>query len=304
MIQDISKLLVVIGSAKAGTSAFASWLDSQPMFRLGQEKEPRFFTDFHTRRWQGPGAEIFTASLVSTPEAYRRNFPGLEPDTWAVDASVDYIWSEGSLERIQAFSAGREVKVIAILRDPVARAVSEYNHTLRGGNETLSFRAALEAEAERARDGFQPLFLHQRRSRVHDDIHRAKALFGDDLLILDYAQMGDPAAVLRQVGPFLGVEDFTVPEPERRNESYLPRNALARGLLQSGGLRQAARRLVPQRLRRAVWQGLHANARTLETVSAAEKAEFRSLLADEIAACAACDLIPTGNWTQALPQAG
>lgn len=297
MASDIGKLLVVVGSAKAGTTSLAAWLDQHPLCQLGRQKEPRFFTDFNQRRWQGPGAEQFIATLVSDWDSYLANFPGLGPDTWAIDASTDYIWNGGALERIAEFSKGREVKVVCIIRDPVSRAVSEYNHTLRHGWEDLSFRQSLIAEHSRIRDGFQPLFYHARRSRVHDDIQLAQALFRDDLLILDYAALQDPKTAISQIFDFIGVSNLAIDSEERRNQSFLPRNIIAKRVIESQSIRKIARTLVPKPLRQAAWHSLWKNARSVKTVSPEEVMFFREQLQDEISACIASQNIPTASWT-------
>jgi hypothetical protein len=41
------------------------------------------------------------------------------------------------------------VKLVALLRNPVDRALSHYQHEVRGGRETLSFAEAIEKEPER-----------------------------------------------------------------------------------------------------------------------------------------------------------
>jgi hypothetical protein len=51
------------------------------------------------------------------------------------------------------------VKVIAMVRNPVSRAYSQYQHNLRLGHEPLSFEEALEAE----------------ESRIEGEVHRLKA---------------------------------------------------------------------------------------------------------------------------------
>ena len=53
------KKLIIIGAPKGGTTSLANWLDSHPKIQLGQEKEPRFFTDYARRKWVGPNSRTF-----------------------------------------------------------------------------------------------------------------------------------------------------------------------------------------------------------------------------------------------------
>lgn len=271
---------------------------------LGRIKEPRFFTSMGETAWAGPAASGFTGTILTSPDDYAANFPGLGDGQWAVDASTDYIWREETPQLLHDFAAGREVRLICVTRDPVDRAISEYNHTLRHGWETLSFGDSLRAEPQRIRDHWQPLFYHRRRSTVSADVARFREAFGDRMLVLDYAELKAPDALMQRICAFLGIRHRPVEAMDQVNQSYLPRNALAARLLRSGTARAVGRRLVPAALRRAVRQRLHTNARNVQTVRPDEVAALRALLAEEIARCRAEPLIPTASWTLAVPPGG
>jgi hypothetical protein len=89
------------------------------------------------------------------------------------------------------------VKLIALLRDPVQRAYSHYQHEVAGGFETLSFEEAIEAEparlaGETERLLAEPLynsFAHQHHSYVArghyaEQLDRWRPLFGDGQLLM------------------------------------------------------------------------------------------------------------------------
>jgi hypothetical protein len=303
MMQPITKLLLIIGSAKAGTSALAHFLSLHPGFTAGVKKEPRFFTNFRSARWAGPGADFFVRGMIGTPEAYLQNFPDLAADRWAIDASTDYIWCPDSPDLISAFARNCDVRIIAVVRDPVERAVSQYNHTLRFRWENLSFLRAAEAEKTRFEQGWHPLFYHARRSRVHDDIMRYHAAFADRLLVLDYEDLRDTEALMRKLAGFLDVPLHAAASIEARNVSYLPRNQLARQALGSSRLKAIGKAILPQSVRRSIRSMLLTNARNLQTVRPDEREAFRRLLADEIAQCIDAPLIPTDRWTCSRPLA-
>lgn len=297
----MKNLLVIIGSAKCGTTSLASWLNDHPSFCLGTEKEPKYFIDFNGKTWQGPAADGFMATKIDSDEDYLANFPDLTSDLWAADASTDYIWSDSALENIAAYSQSVRVRLVAIVRDPITRAISEYNHTLRRGWETLSFGNALDAEPERVRDGFHPLFYHIRRSTVAADLTRYRDRFGDDLLILDYADLSrDPDGVMRRICDFTDVPFHPIQDRERKNESKLPRNRAASFILKNQALHKVARPFVPGKLRNRAYKALHTSSRHLETVKPEEKDKLRAILKDEIDTCLATPFIPTENWIEAL----
>lgn len=75
-----------------------------------------------------------------------------------------------------------DVRLIALLRDPVERAYSHHQHRCRAGREPLSFAEALAAEEKRLRGG-DHLILTNRRYRRHH-FHRAyfrRGLYAEQL---------------------------------------------------------------------------------------------------------------------------
>ena len=118
------KFIFLIGAPKCATTTLAAALAARPdVHQHGRTKEPRFFTDFARTDWQGPGTEHFRRTLVSDRKAYLEGFPLASRDDWALDASTDYLWCPASCDLIRRFAAESEVKVIAVLRDPIERGV-------------------------------------------------------------------------------------------------------------------------------------------------------------------------------------
>lgn len=300
--QKIKKLLVIIGSAKAGTTALAHYLPTHPDLVLGTQKETRFFTHFAEKDWSGPGGDAFKSSLVVGSDAYDANFQSLTEGQWAIDASTDYFWCEETPDLMRQYAKTCDVRVIAIVRDPIERAVSEYNHTLRRNFQTLSFSASVEAEEERYQAGWNPLFYHKRRSLVRDNIRRFHEVFGDHLMVLDYKDLKDISTLMQRICAFLDIPALEeVPVLEPKNTSYLPRNRLAKTVAKNNTLKALGRRVLPLQVRKSVRGMLRTNARNIETVTPEERQGFQALLADEIARCVEDPLVPTDNWSCVPP---
>ncbi|HIC66274.1 MAG: sulfotransferase [Paracoccus sp. (in: a-proteobacteria)] len=294
--------IFLIGAPKCGTSNLAAMLGALPEIALARGKEPCFFTDFAERRWSGPGARAF-ARIPRDLADYHALFAHKPAAAWRLDASTDYLWNPAAAGRIADFAARPdvgEIRILAVLRDPVARIISEYQHTRRDQLETLGLTASLRAEAQRIADGWHPLFYHRLRSRYSGQIARYDALFGDRLEVLDFhAAQGE--ALLRQVSRNLGVEPVAdVPADRNRNESYVTQSRTVKAALYNPALKRVARALVPREWRKAAWARIDRMNRTTIEVSEPDRAAIRESLADEIAACAADPRIPTVNWSQAF----
>ncbi|TVR45206.1 MAG: sulfotransferase [Rhodobacteraceae bacterium] len=304
-MQDIRHLFI-IGAPKAGTTTLAQMLAEHPDIHQGAIKEPRFFTDFAARSWSGPGSRDFETSMVTDLPSYRALYAGAARGSLWLDASTDYLSNAAARDRLVALARDNCVKLICLLRDPVDRIVSEYQHTLRDLLESESLQEALAHEEARRRDGWQPLFWHRRRSAYHADVTAYKAAFGEDLLILDFAELRDPSRIRARIYGFLGLSlaaqdsaDRADPAATMRNKSHSYRSPRLQRALANRTLRHAARQVAPRRLRH--WLGQHL-ARANRTQFHPTEADLRAIhaaLADDIRACLADPGIPTESWTLA-----
>lgn len=289
--------LFLIGAPKAGTTSLAAAFADHPEVAVAAGKEPRYFTDFAERRWRGPKADSFVRSMATDWESYAAQFG---EGRWRLDASTDYLSCPITPDRLAAFAERYPVKVVAVLRDPVARVLSEYQHTLRDGYQTLSLAESLAAEDDRIADGWHPLFHHIRRSQYAASLERYRRLFGGDFHILDFHDPDGAEAVSAQLAQIMGVAAPSV--TPHHNAGYAPRSATVAKLMQAGTVRSLAQKVLPARLRSRLRQGAERmNATTLET-SASDLATIRAALADDIAWCQQDVQVPTTHWHLALGQ--
>ena len=215
---------LVIGAGKAGTTSLFHALSRHPMVFPSPRKEPRFFC------FDGPGAAPdglrgFPLGYVRDPAAYRRLFAGARPGQLAAEASTWYLTCPGAAARIRA--AAPDARLIAILREPVARAYSHWLHCRREGAEPLSFEAALAAEPQRRAEGWAPHWHYLGQSDYAAGLAAYRAAFpADRLLVLLYDDLvRDLPAALRRVCVFLGIApSSTPPAAPRLNTGGVPRS--------------------------------------------------------------------------------
>ena len=122
---------LVIGAQRAGTTSLFNYLAAHPQVQPPHSKELQYFSLHYNRglRW------------------YRGNFPTLAAGEQTFEATPLYLFDERSPARIAADLP--DIPLIAMLRDPVKRAYSQYLHNREHGLESLSFADALAAEPER-----------------------------------------------------------------------------------------------------------------------------------------------------------
>lgn len=121
---------VILGAMKAGTTQLYRWLEQHPDVWLPRVKEPNFFS--RDRAWRN-GVSDYYARFSQTPPGRRTG-----------EASPEYLdpaWSLSVSTRIQ--QAAPEARLVAVLRDPVARMRSHYTHQVLRGKELRPFSAAV-----------------------------------------------------------------------------------------------------------------------------------------------------------------
>ena len=234
--------LFVVGAPRAGTSSLWDYLDQHPEIFMSRLKEPHYFGDFKPD---------FLPS-VRDEASYLRLFAGAADGQLLGEASPTYLADPVVPAAIAGVSP--EARIVAVLREPVARAHSDYWHKVRYGKETRPFLDAVRAQlADRRCRAPSPTYLGS--GLYAEPLERYLDLFGDRVLVLFLDELAaDTRAVVRRTLEFAGV-DSGVADRMRltvRNATSLPRNRLVRLLYRSPGLRALGIRIVPDALHPAV----------------------------------------------------
>ena len=215
---------LIVGAQRAGTTSLYKYLAAHP--DVGRVR-------------LGKGVHYFDTNFDKSFAWYRAHFPLdgsrlplIEGVRSVGEGSPYYMFHPECPKRIDALLPG--VKVIAILRDPIERAHSQWVHETSRGFETLAFAEALDAETERLRDTESLLverggtsFEHQHHSYVArgqyaDQVQRLWDVFGRDrvLVIASPRMFSDPAAVYAETLEFLGLPDYTAEYEVHNAHSY------------------------------------------------------------------------------------
>jgi hypothetical protein len=290
--------IFIVGAPKCATTTLHRWLMAHPgVGAFRSTKEPRHFTDFGDWSWTGPGTQRLVSKLVTDRQAYLRGFC-IGPDGGrGLDSSTDYLSCEVSPGMIAAFAETAEVRVIAVLRDPIARAFSEYQHTRRDGMQQDGFTRSLELEPERIAAGMAPLFHHVRRSRYHAPVHRYREAFGDRFLLLDGHVLKNSEALRERLATFLNLPGLSLDTELRANASHVARYPALTALLRHPAVKAVARRIVPRSLRSRAYDKVTRLNQTRLALTDEEADLTYDLMAGDIEACIADPFIPTDNWT-------
>jgi hypothetical protein len=210
---------LIIGAQKAGTTALYAYLREHPAVVGPAWKEVSFF-DRHY--WRGEAW-------------YRGNFPsrlnvrrarargGVEP--LVGEASPSYLFHPQAPER--AASLLPDLRVIALVRNPIDRALSHYHHEVALGREPLTFEQALDQEEQRLQGELERMrnpryfshawwnYTYRSRGRYAEQLERwLNVVPGERMLIVPSEDLLDkPARTYAQVLEFLDA-------PQHQLEAY------------------------------------------------------------------------------------
>ncbi|GGD31432.1 hypothetical protein GCM10010915_09630 [Microbacterium faecale] len=248
---------ILAGAQRAGSTALAEALAEHPDIAITDPKEPSYFaTLFGSLDYSGPGDQWFASQNVGDWNAYL----GLcqSDATVSGEASVMYLAIPGTAPAIHERLPN--VKIVLVLRDPMARARSAHSYLRVNGREKeQDFEAALALEEQRRAAGYGPMWWFEKASDYAPGLEEYFEVFGRERVFVTTNEQlkADPARVLHGVGGFLGVD--AVPAPvdfltsNSVNSGGTPRNELlTRILYPPDQLRRAARRLAPEKLRQFV----------------------------------------------------
>ncbi len=217
---------IIIGAQRCGTTTLYNNLILHPHTMQALRKEIHFF-DINYKKgvtwYQAHFPSLLYKSYLK--HTYRNNIISGE-------ATPYYFFHPLSTERIYKFIP--RVKLIVLLRNPVDRAYSHYQLSVRLGHENLSFEDAIQHEIGRLKieeerifnNGSYYSFNHQHYSYLSrgyymEQLRKWHHYFSrDQILILKSENFYlDPSTVLTQVYNFLNLPDMGLNDHKKYNIS-------------------------------------------------------------------------------------
>ena len=198
---------LILGTQKGGTTSLHHLLKRHPGIFLPDVKEVHYFSQ-HSEK----------------PLAwYASHYQEASPIQIRGDITPFYLFHCKAPQRIR--EALPHAQLIALLRDPVERTLSQYFHARRHGYETLNLEEALEAEHSRL-SGAELVVKHAggnhysyqkhsyvKRSRYDEQLKRYRRFFPEQqLLVLRSEDLFDKTAESwAQILSFIGAQALTLP---------------------------------------------------------------------------------------------
>ena len=232
---------LIVGAPKCGTTAMWRYLGQHPDIWMCPTKDLHYF-----------GSDLnFTIRNRHTLSDYLAFFAD-STATMAGEASVWYLYSQNAAREIAQFDPN--MKIIIMLRDPVAMMYAHYTQMLFNGlgfENQSDFKTALSLEESRSKGENLPpgtplpeALLYRKIGRYSEQIQRYWDCFSkEQVLILIQEDMKlDTQRVYQETLSFLDVDRNFVADFKRVNTHKVTRFEWVRGLL----------RMTPQTVKNAL----------------------------------------------------
>jgi hypothetical protein len=236
---------IVIGAAKAGTTALYWYLAEHPQIYMSPVKETNYFA-YGVDQMGQPlfGDPELHSFPIKTRQEYEQLFHDGEKALAVGEVSPMYLECPQSADRIRR--AIPDVKIICFLRQPVDRAYSDYLMYLRQRKMDFDPTRDLRADSKWARPDSHWMEI----GKYHAPLARYYERFSPEqirIFLFDDLKR-DALGVVQEVYRFVGVDPAFEPDFETpHNVGGIPASKLMESALTSRRLRTLVEPWIPQR---------------------------------------------------------
>lgn len=215
---------IIIGANKAGTTSLANYLNQHPDIKISDVKEPMFFTSMPwmrsaTRENANLNENYFSLTLneyssLFTCENVQNKILGEASTAYLACPFQSAPWMKKIVPNI---------KIIAILRNPIDRAISCYKMYVGNNLEERAFsliadNAINELQVLKGGHGGKEYIrsgLYSQLLKPYYEIFERK-----QILVLSYDEfVCEPSTVMKKIHTFLKVKNFDVDMSKKYNTS-------------------------------------------------------------------------------------
>lgn len=216
---------LIIGAAKSGTTSLYNYLKQHPQIYVSPIKETEFFA-FEKDNLEFNREGNLWRPTITDLESYQKQFENVSSEKAIGEISTVYLYSEKAVERIKYYIP--DIKLIAILRNPVDRAYSHFFHHIRDGYEPINkFENAIKEEEDRIKRGWSWNWHYIKLGFYHNQLRRYYKNFNkSQIKIYIYEDfIYEQKKFFESLFNFIEVEKFFKPNTSKKyNVTGIPYN--------------------------------------------------------------------------------
>lgn len=293
---------IVAGCTKSGTTAVYTYLQQHPDIYMTAVKEPRYFA-FAGKRpaYAGPGDHArFNATTVYSGAAYSSLFDGRREEKIAGEASPAYMDNAHPHVADNIYRENPDTKIIILIRNPVERAFSMYQHHVRDGYEPLDFVDALDCEDIRLSNNWAPHWGYRAMGRISDQLatYFEKFVSKQVRIILYDDFKKDNQAAMNRIFSFLDVGDFKIRQAYV-NTPWVPKSKrIARFISRPNPVINTARKLFPTTVKIKIRESLLQKPSVKLKLPSETREELTDYFSEDILATARMTHMDLSHWLE------
>lgn len=214
---------LIIGAQKCGTTSLYAQLCEHPKIGSAFEKEVRYFNNHYEK-----GLNWYKAHF---PLRVTKRLVGWKDGIGLKSGEGEPSYLPNPVVPQRVFDLIPNVRLIVMLRNPVDRAYSHFQHRSRRGREPLSFEQVVAADKERLRNGWSnlPTADNKRLGNLHysylprgiyvDQIRSWMSIFPREQFLIIRAEdfFSDAQTIYDDVLDFLRLPGHRLRQTRRRN---------------------------------------------------------------------------------------
>lgn len=247
---------LIIGAAKAGTTALHEYLQQHPQIYLTPTKETNFFAfEGEEINFQGPGDQALKDFSITDLTTYQKQFTGVTDELAIGEACPSYLYLPQAATKIKNYLPN--VRLIVMLRNPIDRAYANFLHIVRDDREPhQDFALALQDEAKRIANNWEWFWHYIQIGFYGKQLQRYYEMFSpSQIKVYLYEDLKENAiALFQDIFGFLEVNDSFIPDMALRpNKSGMPKNKLLHQILtKPNPLKTFLKPLFPAQIRQKI----------------------------------------------------
>ena len=199
MIQKKRPNFLIIGAMKSATTSLYTYLKQHPDIFMPSIKEPMFFNNLNTN--QHIVLEGRNKKKITSFKKYYDLFQSVKNEIAIGEASPGYLYNKDCASLIKEHL--KNIKIIAVLRQPISRAYSNYLHARRSGKEPIdNFEEAINNERSRIQKNWSPLYHYLNQGYYYKHLQRYYQLFPKEnikIILFEELERYEDCIVLKNI---------------------------------------------------------------------------------------------------------
>lgn len=244
---------LIAGVAKAGTTSLYYYLKQHPEVDIPRKETFYFAREFY-KNAPGDKPPHFRdkARIIFTNDEYDKFYKGCNKKAIGEVSTCYAYFYESSIPLIRKKLG--DVKIIFVLRNPVERAFSAYNHFIRLNAEPLSFREALKEEKLRMEKHWDFMWYYAAVGFYANQVKTFKDNFSQVKIFLSDDLSSNPSLIMKELFQFLRVDDSFIAETSLRyNEANVKpgelENYLSKKSAGANFIKSVLKKTIPEKTR-------------------------------------------------------